>query len=91
MLLNGIEIINNKRIIIVNKIKNIVVEMIHFSKDLILTNFSTYLSEKMEYDYTYLSNVFSASESISIEHFIILNKIEKVKELLSYEDLKEIH
>ena len=61
--------------------------MIHYSDEPPLLNFSDYLSEKLKYDYTYLSNIFSEVNGITIQQFIILNKIERVKELLLYDEL----
>ena len=85
--LSGLEVIENKRDILVERIKNVIVEMIHFSDELPKTNYSDFIAEKLDYDYTYLSNVFSEEKGITIQQFIILNKIEKVKELLLYGEL----
>lgn len=83
----GFEMIENKRSVLIEKIKNAVIEMVHYSKDIIKVNFSDYLSEKLNYDYTYLANVFSEAQGTTIEHFIILHKIERVKELLTYDEM----
>ncbi len=83
----GLEIIDDQRAILIEKIKNVVIEMIHYSDDLPLMNYSDFISEKLEYDYTYLSNMFSEITGITIQHFIILHKIEKVKELILYDEL----
>jgi len=83
----GLELMDDKRSIIIEKIKNIVVEMIHYSDELPRVNFSEFLSKKLNYDYTYLSNLFSSVQGITLEHFIILHKIERVKELLTYDEL----
>jgi AraC-like DNA-binding protein len=61
--------------------------MIHYSEELPVENYSDYLSGKLNYDYTYLSNIFSEVKGITIQHFIIMHKIEKVKELLLYDEL----
>ena len=61
--------------------------MIHYADELPKINFSHYLSEKLNYDYTYLSNLFSEVKGITIEHYIISHKIERVKELLIYDEL----
>lgn len=61
--------------------------MIHYSDELPTTNYSDYISEKLQYDYTYLSNLFSEVKGITIQHYIIIHKIEKVKELLLYDEL----
>lgn len=85
--LSGLEVIENKKHILVERIKNVIIEMIHYSEELPKTNYSDFLAEKLDYDYTYLSNVFSEEKGITIQQFIILNKIEKVKELLLYGEL----
>ena len=84
---SGLELLDDKRAILIEKIKNVVVEMIHHSDELPKVNFSEYLSEKLKYDYTYLSNIFSEVKGITIQQFIIIHKIEKVKELLLYDEL----
>jgi AraC-like DNA-binding protein len=83
----GLDLIVDKKLILTEKIKNVVVEAVHYSDEMIRTNFSDYISEKLNYDYTYLANIFSEVKGISIQRFIILNKIEKVKELLLYDEL----
>ena len=72
---------------LIEKIKNIIVEMIHYSDEPPLLNFSSFLSEKLDYDYNYLSNLFSEVKGTTIEHFIIAHKIERAKELLIYNEL----
>ncbi len=83
----GLELLENKKSMIIEKIKNIVVEMIHYDENLPKTKFSEYLSNKLNYDYTYLSNLFSEEKGTTIEQYIIINKIERVKELLDYDEL----
>ncbi len=83
---SGLEIIEDRKAILVEKIKNVIVEMIHYDNNLPKSNFSEYLSTKLGYDYTYLSNLFSGCVGTTIEHFIILNKIERVKELILYDE-----
>jgi AraC-like DNA-binding protein len=87
LLKSGLELLDDKKSILIEKIKNAIVEMIHYSEDLPNINYSNYLSEKLGYDYTYLANVFSEVKGITIQQFIIFHKIEKVKELLLYEEL----
>ena len=87
LLKSGLELLDDKRSILIEKIKNVIVEMIHYSEEIPKTNYSDYISEKLNYDYTYLSNVFSEVKGITIQQFIIINKIEKVKELLLYDEL----
>lgn len=83
----GLELLDDKKAILIEKIKNVIIEMIHYEEELPKTNFSDYLSEKLQYDYTYLSNLFSESQATTIEHFIIIHKIERVKELILYNEL----
>lgn len=84
---SGLELLDNKRAILVEGIKNVIIEMIHYSDVLPKVNYSDFISKKIGYDYTYLSNVFSEVKGITIQQFIILNKIERVKELLLYDEL----
>ncbi|HET6768182.1 MAG TPA: helix-turn-helix domain-containing protein [Chitinophagaceae bacterium] len=83
----GLELMEDKKSILVEKIKNTIIEMIHYSNEQPVIKFSIYLSEKLDYDYTYLSNLFSEVRGTTIEHYIISNKIERAKELLVYTDL----
>ena len=83
----GFELMEDKRSILVEKIKNTVIEMVHHSDEIIKVNFSDYLSEKLNYDYAYLANLFSDAEGTTIERFIIRHKIERIKELLIYNEL----
>lgn len=83
----GLELIDDTRLILVEKIKNAVIEMVHYSEDQPKVNFSDYLSDKIKRDYTYLANVFSETTSNTIEHYIIAHKIEKIKEFLVYDEL----
>ena len=83
----GFELMEDKKSILIEKIKNIIVEMIHYSEEPPVLNFSVYLSEKLHYDYNYLSNLFSEVKGTTIEHYIISHKIERAKELLMYNEL----
>ncbi|WP_323028296.1 AraC family transcriptional regulator [Gelidibacter japonicus] len=83
----GLELLDDKRNILIEKIKAVIIEMIHYSKDMPKVNYSDYISEKLGYDYTYLANTFSEVKGITIQQYIINHKIERVKELLLYEDL----
>lgn len=87
LLRSGLELMEDKKAVLIEKIKNVIIEMVHYSEELPRTNFSDYLSNKLNYDYTYLSNLFSESQATTIEHFIILHKIERVKELIIYNEL----
>ena len=87
LLQSGLELLDNKKSILIEKIINVITEMVHYSDELPVVNYSDYISEKLGYDYTYLANTFSEVKGITIQHFIILHKIEKVKELLLYDEL----
>ncbi len=87
LLKSGLELLDDKRSILIERIKNVVVEMIHYSDELPKVNYSDYISDKLGYDYTYLSNVFSEAKGITLQQFIIMHRIEKVKELLIYDEL----
>jgi AraC-like DNA-binding protein len=84
MLCCGFELMDDKRAILIERIKNVIIEMVHHSDEVIKTNFSNYLSEKIGHDYTYLANLFSEVQGTTIEHFIISHKIERIKELIIY-------
>ena len=84
---SGLELLDDKRSILVESIKNVITEMIHETDKEPQVNYSDFISSKLGYDYTYLSNVFSEVNGITIQQFIIVNKIEKVKELLLYNEL----
>jgi AraC-like DNA-binding protein len=84
---SGLELLDDKKSILIEKIKNVITEMIHYTEKEPLHNYSDFISEKLNYDYTYLSNMFSEVQGITIQQFIIINKIERVKELLLYDEL----
>jgi AraC-like DNA-binding protein len=84
---SGIELMDDKKSILIEKIKKVIVEQVHYSEDPLEINFSEYLSQKLKFDYTYLANLFSESQGTTIEHFHIIHKIERVKELLVYDEL----
>lgn len=87
LLKSGLELMDDKKAVLVEKIKNVIIDMVHYSEELPKVNFSDYLSEKLNYDYTYLSNLFSEVQGITIEKFSISHKIERVKELIIYNEL----
>ena len=87
LLKSGLELLDDKKSILIERIKNVITELIHYNDELPRVNYSDYLSEKLNYDYTYLSNVFSEVKGITIQQFIIIHKIERVKELLLYDEL----
>jgi len=87
LLRSGLELMDDKRSILIDKIKNVIIELIHYAEDLPKVNYSDYISQKLGYDYTYLSNIFSEVKGITIQQFIIIHKIERVKELILYDEL----
>ena len=84
----GLELLDDKKNILAEKIKAIIIELIHNTDDQININLSGYLSEKLNHNYTYLGNLFSEVNGITIEKFYLAHKIEKVKEMLIYDELK---
>lgn len=84
---SGLELLDDKRAILIERIKNVIVEMVHYTDEIPKVNYSEYISEKLHHDYTYLSNIFSEVKGITIQHYIIMHKIERVKELLLYDEL----
>lgn len=84
---SGLELLDDKKSILIEKIKSVIIEMIHYSEEIPMTNYSDFISEQLGYNYTYLSNIFSEVKGTTIQQFIIIHKIEKVKELLLYNEL----
>ncbi len=87
LLQSGLVLMDDQRAMLIAKIKAVIVEMIHYSDELPQVNFSNYISEKLNYNYTHLANLFSETEGITIMHFILIHKIERVKELILYDEL----
>lgn len=87
LLVSGLELMDDKRAVLIERIQNVITEMVHHSDELPKVNYSDFISEKLNYDYTYLSNLFSEVKGITIQQFIIVHKIERAKELLCYEEL----
>jgi AraC-like DNA-binding protein len=87
LLKNGHELMEDKKAIQIEKIKNAIIEMIHFSDEPLESNYSYFLSQKLEFDYTYISNLFSEVTGSTIQQFIIVHKIERAKELIIYNEL----
>jgi YesN/AraC family two-component response regulator len=83
----GLELMDDKKSILVEKIKTLIIELVHYNEEQIKVNLSDYLSEKLNYNYTYLANLFSEVKGTTIEQFYLAHKIEKVKELLVYDEL----
>lgn len=87
LLQSGLELLDNKRAVLIEKIKNVIIEMVHYTDELPKVNYSDYISDKLKHDYTYLSNIFSEVKGITIQQFIIIHKIERAKELLLYDEM----
>lgn len=87
LLNSGLELMDDKRAVLIEKIKNVIIEMVHHTDEIIKTKFSDFLSNKLNHDYTYLSNLFSEVQGTTIEQFIISHKIERIKELMIYGEL----
>jgi AraC-like DNA-binding protein len=89
---SGLELMDDKKSMIIEKIKLLIIDMVHYSDKPMRKNLSDHLSEKLNYDYTYLANLFSEVQGTTIEKYFITHKIERVKELLVYDELnlKEI-
>lgn len=78
---------DDKKSILIQKIKNVIVDLVHYSEEPLTVKFSEFLSGKLEHDYTYLANLFSEVQGTTIEKFFIGHKIERVKELIVYNEL----
>jgi AraC-like DNA-binding protein len=87
LLISGLELMDDKKAVLIERIKNAIIEMVHHSEETVKVNFSEYLSQKLDYDYTYLANLFSEVQGTTIEHFIISHKVERIKELIIYDEL----
>jgi AraC-like DNA-binding protein len=83
----GYPLIEDHKTILIEQIKAIIIELVHYNETQIKTNLSDYLSEKLHYDYTYLANIFSETHGHTIEHFFLTHRIERAKELLVYDEL----
>jgi AraC-like DNA-binding protein len=84
---SGLGLLDDKKRVLIEKIKNIIVDLVYYAEEQPKINLSDYLSSKLNYDYTYLANLFSESQSTTIEHFFLDHKIERVKELLIYDEI----
>jgi len=87
LLQSGLELMDDKKAILIERIKNVIVEMVHYADEPCKINFSDLLSEKLNYDYTFMANLFSEVTGITVEQYLISHKIERVKELLLYDEL----
>ncbi|MDB5201333.1 MAG: transcriptional regulator, AraC family [Ferruginibacter sp.] len=87
LLASGLELLDDKKTILIEKIKNVIIDMVHNHEELPATNYSVYISEKLDYDYTYLANIFSETQGVTIQQYIIIHKIERAKELIIYDEI----
>jgi YesN/AraC family two-component response regulator len=87
LLRSGLELMDDKKSVLIQKIKNVIIEQVHYSEEPLTINFSQFLSEKLDHNYTYLANLFTEVQGTTIEKFIIAHKVERVKELLVYNEL----
>ncbi|SOD92546.1 helix-turn-helix domain-containing protein [Spirosoma fluviale] len=83
----GLELTDNRKAILIERVKTVIIDLVHYASDIPKINNSNYISEKLHYDYTYLANLFSEVTGFTIEKYIINHKIERVKELLLYDEL----
>lgn len=83
----GLELMEDKRAILLEKIKLAIIDIVHHREEDMKINFSHYLSEKLDYDYTHLANIFSEASGTTIEQYMIAQKIERIKELITYDEL----
>ncbi|SEF71365.1 helix-turn-helix domain-containing protein [Flavobacterium urumqiense] len=82
----GFELLENKIAVTIERIKNLIVDLVHHQDNELKTNLSHYLAQQLGQDYNALSNLFSEVEGKTIEHYFITQKIERVKELLLYDE-----
>jgi AraC-like DNA-binding protein len=87
LLKSGLELMDDKKSVLIQKIKNVIIDLVHYSDEPLEINLSQHLGQKLEHNYTYLANLFSEVQGTTIEKFYISHKIERVKELLVYNEL----
>ncbi len=87
LLRSGLELMDDKKSVLIQKIKNVIITLVHYSEEPLAIKFSEFLSQQLNHDYTYLANLFSEVQGTTIEKFLIAHKIERVKELLVYDEL----
>lgn len=87
LLRSGLELMDDKKAMLIEKIKNVIVEMVHYEDEFPKTKNSDYIGNKLNHNYTYLANLFSEATGTTIEHYIIIHKIERAKELIIYDEL----
>lgn len=84
---SGLLLIDDKKSILVENVKNSIIQLVHYTDEQLKVNLSDYLASKLNYDYTYLANLFSEEKGITIEKFYLTHKIERIKELIIYDEL----
>ena len=87
LLKSGLELMDDKKSMLIEKIKTVIVNLVHYKDEPLEIKFSEYLSQQLGLDYTYLANLFSEVQGMTIEHYLIAHKIEKVKEVLVYDEI----
>lgn len=87
LLRSGLELMDDNKSILIQQIKNVIIELVHYAEEPLAIKFSQFLSDKLHHNYTYLANLFSEVQGTTIEKFMIAHKIERVKELLVYNEL----
>ena len=87
LLRSGLELMDDKKSVLIQQIKTVIIELVHYSKEPLVLKFSEFLTQKLNHDYTYLANLFSEVQGTTIEQFFISHKIERVKELIIYDEL----
>lgn len=87
LLQSGLELMDDKKSMLIEKIKNVIIEMVHYETEEPITKNSVYISKKLDHNYTYLANLFTEATGTTIEHYIIIHKIERAKELIIYDEL----
>jgi AraC-like DNA-binding protein len=83
----GLEVLDDKKSVLVEKIKTAIIELVHYTDDRIKINLSDHLKEKLNYDSAYMARLFAEVKGTTIEHFFIAQRIERAKELLIYDDM----
>jgi AraC-like DNA-binding protein len=87
LLKSGLELMDDKKAVLIEKVKSVIIQLVHYTEGRLPEKNSDFISAKLEYDYTYLANLFSETTGTTIEHYIIAQKIERIKELLLYNEL----
>ena len=87
LLSSGLELIDDVKSVLIERIKKVIIELVHYAEEPLPINLSVHLSQQLNHSYTYMANIFSEAEGHPIEKFVIEHKIERVKELLIYKEL----